>query len=300
MQTPGGPSARTMDVLNGATDFLNESNKLRAPLPEWDWSPDIEWWPGDPLYPAPVRKYLPWGSSYLQIPSRRDMETGELLGGQHVRPMIQAFDDDQDFEIEDYLMDCEECQVSGDPFEETACWNCGKELARLWKPSDFNQWVNLTSIDERWDNVVPFQPIDYSYGDVVEDFDSGHWTAMGHIPDVVGFDLTPWQERFMEAYARVDVENTRRLYFSSPRLHGNTHISWWDELTRPRQPAREGYHWYEHDGVRIELPNEIQMETEPDVPTNVEIRQSRSRPVPPQRTYPTSTNPTQERRRRNA
>lgn len=318
MKTPGGPSAQTMDVLNGAIDILNEMNKLRAPLPEWDWSTEIDWWPGDPLYPAPVRRHLPWGSWYLQIPVRRDMDTGESIGGQHVRPMIQEFDLESDFELDEWLMDCEECQVSGDPFEETKCWNCGKELARLWRPSDFNQWVNTTylNISDRWDNAVPFQPVDYSAGDVIEDFDTaGTWaranerfmSQMDLVPEVTGFDLTPWQERLVAAYSRMDVESTRRLYFSSPRRETHGYIpsdgtvtswsSWFDELVRPREPAREGYHWYEHDGVRIELPDEIQTEAAP-IPTNFDIRNS-TRNSQLNRTYPTSRNPTQERRRRN-
>ena len=311
MKTPGGPSARTMDVLNGATDFLNETNRLRAPLPEWDWSPDIDWWPGDPLYPAPVRKYLPWGSSYLQIPVRRDPWSGESHGGQHIRPMIQAFDSEEDFELDEWLMDCDECEVSGDPLEETKCWNCGKELARLWRPSDFNQWVNLTSIDERWDDVVPFQPVGYTYGDVVEDFNTnGLWReANERFLEGMGVELTPWQERYMEAYAMADVNATRHMYLTMPRRvsHGSidengvmtwsTWTSWFDEVVNHNPPAREGYHWYEHDGVRVELPNEINME--PEIPTNFEIRNSTRLPEL-NRSYPTSRNPTQERRRRNA
>lgn len=300
MKTPGGPSARTMDVLNGATDFLNETNRLRAPLPEWDWSPDIDWWPGDPLYPAPVRKYLPWGSSYLQIPVRRDPWTGESHGGQHIRPMIQAFDSEEDFELDEWLMDCDECEVSGDPYEETKCWNCGKELARLWRPSDFNQWVNLTSIDERWDDVVPFQPVGYTYGDVVEDFNTnGLWReANERFLEGMDLDLTPWQERHLQEYSRADVEATQQM-MSGGNVSADGHLRSW--IIYPRRNSGRAL----MERMIAEVFGENQMITPNSsrtypVPTNVEIQRSRRRPPQVQRSYPTSRNPTQERRRRNA
>ena len=104
-----------------------------------------------------------------------------------------------------------------------------------------------------------------------------------------------------KTYIGRKIEIPRRVSHGSIDENGvmtwSTWTSWFDEVVNRNPPAREGYHWYEHDGVRVELPNEINME--PEIPTNFEIRNSTRLPEL-NRSYPTSRNPTQERRRRNA
>lgn len=305
MQTPGGPSARTMDVLNGATDILNEINKLRLPIPSWDWSSDIDWWPGDPLYPAPVVQYTFVDEDGVEhnvmgIEEGVD-ENGFGTGGQCTRPMVEEYDMDTDFTQSEIYMDCDDCEVAGTP-QAKECWFCGKELPGLWRPSAFNFLDPDMSYREAPNGYADDDPIWFvDEGDFIEDFDSGPWTALNQdwrqemnaaswraFSTDLGFDLAPWQERVLAAHGNISSDGVVRTYLSMPRRYsGRAYME--------RMVAE----LFKDGELKVLGSSPVQV-VEEHIPTNVEIRQSRSRPVPPQRTYPTSTNPTQERRRRNA
>ena len=302
MQTPGGPSAQTMDVLNGATDILNEINKLRLPIPSWDWSPEIDWWPGDPIYPAPVVQYTFRDDdgeevNVMGIEEGID-ENGFRTGGQVTRPMIEEYDLDTDFTQSEIYMDCDDCEVAGEPQAKT-CWSCGKTLPGLWRPSAFSVFDPDMSYREAPNGIPEDDPIWFhDAGDFIEDFDSGPWTAAHAHPqwretwsqaaEQLGFDLTPWQERFVTTHGSIDASGMVRTYLSFPRRQSYRTVI--DQLVE---------RYFTDPELHVTGKRTVEI-VEEHVPTNVEIRQSRSRPVPPQRTYPTSTNPTQERRRRNA
>lgn len=284
--------AQSMDVVNAATDFLNETNKLRLPIQTWDWSPEIEWWPGDPLYTPPEKIEGcggPCCEDYSMIPSTID-ENGQSVGGQHVRPMFEVFNDDVDFDIDEWFMDCEDCQVSGSGSErETHCWNCGKELAGLWRPSGWNVWTTSTrmmSFNELAD-IVPYDPPIHYYeaGDAIEGFDSAAWMRTNDFSremGTLGFpSILPWQDRFLREYAAADAETTRRLFIQPRRNYGRQYLESMVSAYFQNIPII--------DIEAVEIPNAYQI---------TESRNTR-RPAQPQRTYPTSSNPTQERRRRN-
>lgn len=46
--------AQTMDVVNDSTTVQSRIDTVLAGGDDYDWSPDIEWYPGDPLYDAPT------------------------------------------------------------------------------------------------------------------------------------------------------------------------------------------------------------------------------------------------------
>ena len=131
---------------------------------------------------------------------------------------------------------------------------------------------------------------------VIEDFDSGHWTAANEFKGKMDlatlrtftqhFDepipLSPWQERFLMEYSKADVAATRHMHLPRPRRNsGRAYFEW----------MQSQFDTYFQDTYIINM--------EEPVPTNVQAQESRRRPVQPQNNYPTSSNPTQERRRRN-
>lgn len=109
--------ASSVEVLDSATSMTSQIDAvLGSADSDYDWSPDIPWWPGDPLYERPY--YYTDDNGYTQIQ------------GNYARPMIQliSFDDTMDSHEERYL-DCKDCMVSGS-IEETKCWMCGGPVSR--------------------------------------------------------------------------------------------------------------------------------------------------------------------------
>lgn len=304
MKTPGGPSARTMDVVNGATDILNEINKLRLPVPQWDWSPEIEWWPGDPIGPEPVIEYSYVNAEGVSIDVLGIPNTEEG-GGQCIRPMIEEYDLDEDFSQDTIHMDCDECEVSGAPMA-TSCWFCGKSLPGLWRPSRDNWFDPDYSYVEGPEGYVYQGPIIYSVGDEIEDFDPALWERANTFKEEMAaaswrafsepLQLFPWQERIMQEYAKADVEATQRM-MSGGNIDNQGRVSLWTLFPR-RNAGRQYLEQMVASLFKEEELTVISAKTYP-VPTNVQIQESRRRPVQVQNTYPTSSNPTQERRRRN-
>lgn len=286
MKTPGGPSAQTMEVINSTIDIENEINALlnrfTFPVLDWDWSTEITWYPGDPMYPAPIKQE---GCGGECCPDYYITE-----GGQHVRPIFELFDDDEDFGRDELFMDCTDCEVGGGS-EDKECWMCGKELAGLWRPSSWNVWVNPTQAEAYWANawgeegLTPSSVMRYEYGDAIEDFDSGAWTAANEnlrfIRDIVP-ELQPWQERVvyqgMQSGGNIDENGITRLWMSFPQRNSG------------RRYLESLVATYFEGGKLIDM--------ETPIPTNVQIQESRRAPQV-QNNYPTSGNPTQERRRRN-
>lgn len=291
-----------MDVINGATDMQNEIDallsRLTFPVLDWDWSPEIEWYPGDPLYTEPVVEFTYTDEDGnevegLGIPASADGEGG----GQCIRPMIEWYDVDTDFAIEETFMDCDDCEVAGEP-QAKSCWFCDKGLPGLWRPSSFTIFDPDISYREAPEGVSIERTWFHDTGDFIEDFDSGHWTAANqdfksemdvatwrsftqHFAEPL--PLSPWQERFLLEYAKADVDATRnmRVNFFMPRRNSGRAY-----MERLQSQVEE---FFERGTL---VPQYA------EAPTNVQIQESRSRVPVQQNHYPTSSNPTQERRRR--
>ena len=306
MQTPGGPSARTMDVINGATDLENEINALlnkpvfRAPSLDWDWSPEIEWYPGDPIHTQPVEEYRyvdEDGNEVIGygIPASDDGEGG----GQCIRPMIEWYDVEDDFNSDETFMDCDDCEVAGEP-QATSCWNCGKSLPGLWRPSAFTVFDPDISYREAPEGVDVERTWFYDIGDDIESFGTEGWreanstfvedmnvaTWRAFSQDVGLPSLMPWQSRMVEhlhaqQHGNVDAQGRTRMFMVYPRR--NAGRAYMDRMIREMFGEEELI-------VTAKTP----------IPTPVEIQNSRRRPPHQQNTYPTSINPTQQRRSRNA
>lgn len=98
--------AQTMDVINDTTTMQSRIDTVLASVqPEYDWSPEIEWWPGDPLYPRP-----------------NVFQNVDNLQGVWIRPMFQVLDD---LSVLEGMARCIPCDVywRGDE----PCFVCGAE-----------------------------------------------------------------------------------------------------------------------------------------------------------------------------
>lgn len=144
--------AQTMDVINDSTTIQSRIDAVLAdPTLQWDYSPDIQWQPGDPLWPHPSERRseeINFSSPVLQQPHGWAYSMSERGGGNHVRPMFEiiglddyfgGYDDEGDVVLETwfspddtmdgsmYLVDCDDCLVGiGD--DEVNCWNCGRRV----------------------------------------------------------------------------------------------------------------------------------------------------------------------------
>ena len=152
--------AQAIDVINDATTMQSRIDAVLMGVPdEWDYSPDIQWQPGDPLWPHPHSRYdevLDFSSPARTSspvftdddvsPQTYDDEAGG--GGNYVRPMLEivglydhytganengdaqyvmGFGYDPTNDGYSYYVDCDDCQV-GVGYDERDCWNCGQEL----------------------------------------------------------------------------------------------------------------------------------------------------------------------------
>ena len=123
--------AQTMDVVNDSTSIQSRIDAvLGSADSDYDWSPDIKWWPGDPLYPHPRRRGAEWysyESPVLETPHGYS-PAGFGGGGNCVRHMVDAFDLEDEFDLFfSAIGDCRDCEV-GIGWAEVDCWNCGKRV----------------------------------------------------------------------------------------------------------------------------------------------------------------------------
>lgn len=144
--------AQSMDVINGSTTLQSRIDSvLSTPLMEWDYSPEIQWQPGDPLWEHPSKR--------TDIHQTTD-EYGypySFSGGNYNRPMFQIigryerfvgmhgsraiydehYGPDDTFESSIWIgkqIRCEDCQV-GWGRDIDYCWMCGKSYPWPVRPT---------------------------------------------------------------------------------------------------------------------------------------------------------------------
>lgn len=141
-----------MEVINDSTTMQSRIDAvLAAPIMEWDFSPDIQWQPGDPLWKHPDERsdeVIDYSGPALQMPhgwyaSRPDVGGGncpryifEIVGyddyftgndDQGNAQYSEYFGHDDTMDGAIHLVDCDDCQVGlGD--DEVNCWVCGKRV----------------------------------------------------------------------------------------------------------------------------------------------------------------------------
>lgn len=141
-----------MEVINDSTTMQSRIDAvLAAPIMEWDFSPDIQWQPGDPLWKHPDERsdeVIDYSGPALQMPHGWYASRPDVGGGNCPRYMLEivGYDDyfagtDRDGNVtyEPYfghddtmdgalhLVDCDDCMVGlGD--DEVNCWVCGKRV----------------------------------------------------------------------------------------------------------------------------------------------------------------------------
>lgn len=105
----------SIEVLNEADSTTSRIDNVLAGVNlEYDWSPDIDWWPGDPLYPFP--RYIGSGN----------------VRGCYILPMFEVLDDRLSVTHFGVRVDgvtlayCTDCEVGwyGGVARHTVCWSC--------------------------------------------------------------------------------------------------------------------------------------------------------------------------------
>lgn len=134
--------AQSMDVINDSTTLQSRIDTvLAAPIMEWDNSDEIQWQPGDPVYPHPsVREDF-----YVQ--NDEDGDVYWFSGGNYVRRMYDLIYDYHTDRME-ATMGCQKCLVSG-ALNELECWNCGGKYDNPTLPLKHSSYGRYVSMEPR-------------------------------------------------------------------------------------------------------------------------------------------------------
>lgn len=154
-----------MAVVNDATTMQSRIDAvLAAPIMEWDYSPEIQWQPGDPIWKHPDERtdeVIDFAGPALEMPHGWCASRPEQGGGNCPRYMLEiiglddfftgnddngnamydtVFGSDDTMDGSDYLVDCEDCMV-GIGNEEVHCWNCGERVLMISKMESAKEWT---------------------------------------------------------------------------------------------------------------------------------------------------------------
>lgn len=253
--------ARAMDVMNDATTMqIDIDAMLRRQDDQLDWSPEIDWQPGDPLYEHPYMRdfvYVRHGEETSEVITRgefwdldwRTQLLYEGYGPQWVRPMAELFENDDTMES-DYRMRCQPCGVNWHGDE--PCWNCGEARAYLG-----NVLVNPHTFSDQDNQMRGW------YSNTMHDILQEEWNQVR-----AHFNLGPSGDiEQLVRYSAADIELTRRMIDNVVRTYEPEHMRYVGG-----EPAQVTPHIGEFRGISYQRVrrDEAAMTVPPD-PTHVVV-----------------------------
>lgn len=261
------PRSQTIDILNDAYDMQRRLDWVLFSNENEHHGSESEWVPGDPLFDRP-HMY----SSHAQ----------------YIRPMFELMDYFHNNNSVYFTARCSECKVywSGDE----PCWVCGENAP---DPLKFSE-VGLG--EPSWDYVY------YTASDV-EITTRTLYRPLRIDLDIQGFSDQVSIVQELLVYMREEIENSvgrafenfRNVVLSTPRQYGRSGFRPWGVVI---DEWADNYNTVLVNGIRI--PRVIPTEPVIELPKFHFNSTYFDRPAVeiPQKSYPTSINPTRQRRPR--